>query len=256
MERLRTYDVHLLAFHVGLTRKWKILQESAGRNNEDEYILRLKYSLCCILFLSFNFAKCLNLCVILKKKSPSYVHTYIFRMHRNLLFGTAILFAQLMFIYSFQAESQLLYNPGVYFGGATLQVVAGGTNSKLFAKLGETGRDRKSRYTIDASQLSHDERRGEKPQWHPIEARAVAQRLSEVRGPSNRFKSRGTLRGKLSFAPEICSLSLSPLFPLFLSVALVRRARPVLCLRRRSYLAALRITARRLFRSAEWRRGQ
>lgn len=77
MERLRTYDVHLLAFHVGLTRKWKILQESAGRNNEDEYILRLKYSLCCILFLSFNFAKCLNLCVILKKRVLyMYVHIY------------------------------------------------------------------------------------------------------------------------------------------------------------------------------------
>jgi len=45
MGRLRrTYDVHLLAFHVGLTWKWKILKEIAERNNEDEYIF-LKYSL-------------------------------------------------------------------------------------------------------------------------------------------------------------------------------------------------------------------
>lgn len=30
------------------------------------------------------------------------------------------LFAQSIFVYSFQAKSQLLYKPGVYFGGATL----------------------------------------------------------------------------------------------------------------------------------------
>lgn len=31
------YDVHLLAFHGRLTRKWKVLEEVPGRNNQDEY---------------------------------------------------------------------------------------------------------------------------------------------------------------------------------------------------------------------------
>lgn len=35
-ERIReTYDVHLLAFHGGLTQKWKVLEEVLGKNNEE-----------------------------------------------------------------------------------------------------------------------------------------------------------------------------------------------------------------------------
>lgn len=48
-----TYDVHLLAFHGGLTRNWKALENCVGRNNEDEYILRDQISSLILTYLSF-----------------------------------------------------------------------------------------------------------------------------------------------------------------------------------------------------------